>query len=122
MSRNKIRKKGRGGSKKQPKKGPEPKAGEEGECYTFIYSVLTVCIQRADANTNVGEFLSVDPYKHKLSPADYKRCATLKNVYEAVAVQCGMYDSMEFEATKAYVTENGNFTIVPVSIYSMPTA
>ena len=30
-------------AKKQPKKGPEPKAGEEGECYTFIYSVLTVC-------------------------------------------------------------------------------
>ena len=108
--------------KKQPKKGPEPKAGEEGECYTFIYSMPTACIQRADANTNVGEFLLVDPYKCKLSPADYKRCATLKNVYEAVAVQCGMYDSMEFEATKAYVTENGNFTIVPVSIYSMPTA
>ena len=82
----------------------------------------TACTQHADAYTNVGEFLSVDPYKHKLSPADYKRCATLKNVYEAVAVQCGMYDSMEFEATKAYVTENGNFTIVPVSIYSMPTA
>ena len=85
-------------------------------------SVHTVCIQRADANTNVGEFLSVDPYKRKLSPADYKHCATLKNVYEAVAVQCGMYDSMEFEATKVYVTKNGNFTIVPVSIYSMPTA
>ena len=109
-------------AKKQPKKGPEPKADKEGECYTFIYSVPTTCIQHADANTNVGELLSVDPYKRKLSPADYKHCATLKNVYEAVAVQCGMYDSMEFEATKAYVTENGNFTIVPVSIYSMPTA
>ena len=82
----------------------------------------TACIQCADAYTNVGEFLSVDPYKHKLSPADYKHCVTLKNVYEAVAVQCGMYESMEFKATKAYVTENGNFTIVPVSIYSMPTA
>ena len=85
-------------------------------------SMHTACIQCADANTNVGEFLSVDPYKCKLSPADYKHCATLKNVYEAVAVQCEMYDSMEFEATKAYVTENGNFTIVPVSIYSMPTS
>ena len=84
--------------------------------------MLTACTQRADAYTNVVEFLSVDPYKRKLSHADYKRCATLKNVYEAVAVQCGMYDSMEFEATKAYVKENGNFTIVPVSIYSMPTA
>ena len=29
-------------AKKQPKKGPEPKAGEEGECYTFIYSAPTV--------------------------------------------------------------------------------
>ena len=106
-------------AKTQPKKGPEPKAGEEGVLHFFIQranSVHTVCY------TNVTYFLSVDPYKRKLSPADYKRCATLRNVYEAVAVQCGMYDSMEFEATKAYVTENGNFTIVPVSIYSMPTA
>ena len=39
-------------------------------------------------------------------------------MYEAVAVQYGMYDSMEFEATKAYVTDNGNFAIVPVSIYT----
>ena len=54
----------------------------------------------------------------KLSDAYYKRCRTLKDVYEAVAVQCGMYDSMEFKATKAYVTDNGNFTIVPVSIYT----
>ena len=104
--------------KNQPKKGPEPKPGEEGVTLYIQHanSMHTVCY------TNVGDFLSVDPYKRKLSPADYKRCATLKNVYEAVAVQCGMYDSMEFEATKAYVTENGNFTIVPVSIYSMPTA
>ena len=112
-------------AKKQRKKGPEPKAGKEGVLHFYIQhanSVHTACIQRADAYTNVVEFLSVDPYKRKLSHADYKRCATLKNVYEAVAVQCGMYDSMEFEATKAYVTENGNFTIVPVSIYSMPTA
>ena len=50
-------------------------------------------------------------------------------MYEAVAVQCGMFDSMEFKATKAYVTDNGNLTIVPVSIltvciqlaYSVPT-
>ena len=33
--------------KKQPKKGPEPKAGKEGECYTFIYSVPTACTQHA---------------------------------------------------------------------------
>ena len=70
----------------------------------------------------VNEFLSVDPYRQKLSPADYKRCATMRNVYEGVAVQCGMYDGMEFEATKAYVTENGNFTIVPVSIYNVHTS
>ena len=57
-------------AKKQPKKGPEPKAGEEGECYTFIYSMWPVCIHNADANTNVGEFVSVDPYRCKLSAAD----------------------------------------------------
>ena len=34
-------------AKKQPKKRPEPKAGEEGECYTFVYSKPTACIQRA---------------------------------------------------------------------------
>ena len=76
-------------AKKQPKKGPEPKAGKEGVLHFYIQcanSVHTACIQRADAYTNVVEFLSVDPYKHKLSHADYKRCATLKNVYEAVAV------------------------------------
>ena len=58
----------------------------------------------------------MDPYKRKLSEEDYNRCAALKDVYEAVAVQCGMFDCMEFEATRAYVTDNRHFTIVPVSI------
>ena len=33
-----------------------------------------------------------------------------------MSVQCGMFDCVEFEATRAYVTENGDFTVVPVSI------
>ena len=39
-------------AKNQPKKGTEPKAGEEGELYNFIYSVHTACIQHADEKTN----------------------------------------------------------------------
>ena len=58
----------------------------------------------------------MDLYKHKLSEKDYNHCAALKDKYEAVAVQCGMFDSMEFEATRAYITDYSNFTIVPVSI------
>ena len=61
----------------------------------------------------------MDPYKRKLSEDDYNCCAALKEVYEAVAVQCGMFDSMEFEATKTYVTDNSNFTIVPLSILTV---
>ena len=69
--------------------------------------------------TNVCEmFQATHMYKSKLSHADYNHCRKWKDVCEAVAVQCGMYDSMEFKATKAYVTDNGNFTIVPVSIYT----
>ena len=71
----------------------------------------TACIQHADAQTNVLFIVSVDLGKHKLSDEDYKHCSALKDVYEGVAVQCGIYYSMEFEATKAYVTDNGDFTI-----------
>ena len=64
-------------AKKQPKKDLNPRQVRK-VCYTFIYSMHTACIQHADAYTNVVEFLSVDPYKRKLSHADYKHCTTLK--------------------------------------------
>ena len=106
--------------KTQPKKGPQNPEGEEGKYfYIFIHGMQASCSQHAysmQMETNVCELFQ-STCTSAVSDADYKHCRKLKMCMKQW--QCGMYDSMEFEVTKAYVTDNGNFTIVPVSIYTV---
>ena len=60
--------------------------------------------------------LSEDPYEKKLRAAFYKKIKNEgEDVYDGIATSLGMWDKMEYDATREYLHQDGGFTSVPVS-------
>ena len=61
--------------------------------------------------------LSEDPYEKKLGAAFYKKILKKEgeDVYDGIATSLGMWNKMEYDATREYLCQNGGFIPVPVS-------
>ena len=61
--------------------------------------------------------LSEDPYEKKLVQLSTKKIRKEgEDVYDGIATSLGMWDKMEYDATREYLCQNGGFTPVAVSI------
>ena len=62
-----------------------------------------------------------DPYEKKLGSSFYRKIRKEgEDLYDGIATSLGMWDKLEYDATREYLKQNGGFTPVPVSTNMFP--